>query len=195
MLWGFNVKGKVTPDMLNPAPVSVGALTVTGRSPVDAKTTNCVAAVFTATEPNAKEVGLTLSMGTSPSTCKVELFETLPSLALRVTVCVVPVHCEVAVNATVVDLAATVTVAGTVTAVLLLERLTFSPPLGAGALSVTAQASVPDPAMDALWQETALNTGDAASATGSPRRGTVPPQPHRASVRLQDRRRTRLARL
>jgi hypothetical protein len=46
--------------------------------------------------------------------------------------------------------------AGTVTAVLLLERLTVSPPLGAAALSVTVQASLTDPVMDVLLQENAL---------------------------------------
>jgi len=56
----------------------------------------------------------------------------------------------VAVKAALVAFAGTVTVAGTVTAALLLDRLILRPPLGAAALSVTVQASVPDPVMDAL---------------------------------------------
>jgi hypothetical protein len=40
---------------------------------------------------------------------------------------------------------------------LLLDRLTLSPPLGAAALNVTVQASDPDPVMDVLLQERALN--------------------------------------
>jgi hypothetical protein len=47
------------------------------------------------------------------------------------------------VNAAVVVPAGTVTDAGTVTEVLLLARVTANPPVGAAALSVTVQASVP----------------------------------------------------
>ena len=54
------------------------------------------------------------------------------------------------------EFAGTVTVAGTVTAVLLLERLTTNPPLGATAFNVTVQASVPEPVMEPLPQVTAL---------------------------------------
>jgi hypothetical protein len=55
--------------------------------------------------------------------------------------------------------AATVTEAGTVTAELLLARLTVNPLLAAAAFSVTEQASVPEPVMDAFVQETAISTG------------------------------------
>jgi hypothetical protein len=65
----------------------------------------------------------------------------------------------VAVKLAVVDPAATVTEAGTVTAELLLARLTANPPLGAAAFSVTAQLSVPAPVIDELVQLSALNTG------------------------------------
>jgi hypothetical protein len=68
------------------------------------------------------------------------------------------------VNVAVVEFAGTVTVTGTVTAGLLLDRLTLSPPLAAAAFSVTVQASVPAPVIDALLQVSALNTG----ATGVP---------------------------
>jgi len=63
----------------------------------------------------------------------------------------------VAVNPACVALAGTVTEAGTATAVLLLLRLTLNPPLGALRFSVTVQASAPDPVMDPLLQERALN--------------------------------------
>lgn len=66
----------------------------------------------------------------------------------------------VAVKAALVAFAGTVTVAGTVTAALLLDRLILRPPLGAAALSVTVQASVPDPVMDALLQESALSAAE-----------------------------------
>jgi hypothetical protein len=48
-------------------------------------------------------------------------------------------------------------VAGTVTAALLLAKLTLIPPYPAAPVSVTVQLSLPDPVMDALLQETALN--------------------------------------
>jgi hypothetical protein len=53
--------------------------------------------------------------------------------------------------------AATVTEAGTVTAALLLARLTVNPPLGATALKVTVQATVPAPVSDPLEHESALS--------------------------------------
>lgn len=55
--------------------------------------------------------------------------------------------------------AATVTEAGTVTAVLVDERLTLIPPLGAGALRDTVQASVAAPVMDPLAQANPFNVG------------------------------------
>ena len=55
--------------------------------------------------------------------------------------------------------AATVTEAGTVTAVLVDERLTLIPPLGAGALRDTVQASVAAPVMDPLAQANPFNAG------------------------------------
>jgi hypothetical protein len=64
----------------------------------------------------------------------------------------------VAVNAAVDAPAATVTEAGTVTALLLLVRLT-AVALAAAPVSVTVQASVATPVSDALVQETALTAG------------------------------------
>jgi hypothetical protein len=61
-----------------------------------------------------------------------------------------------------VAFAGIVTVAGIVTAELLLVRLTLSPPLAAPEFSVTVQASVPDPVMEPLMQERALNAAGAA---------------------------------
>jgi hypothetical protein len=61
------------------------------------------------------------------------------------------------VNLTLVLFFVTFTVAGTVTAGLLLDRLTTTPPVGASEVSVTVQESVPEPVMDAALQESALN--------------------------------------
>jgi hypothetical protein len=65
----------------------------------------------------------------------------------------------VAVKLPVEDPAATVTLAGTVTAELLLARLTANPPVAAAAFSVTVQLSVPAAAIDPLVQLNALSTG------------------------------------
>jgi hypothetical protein len=65
------------------------------------------------------------------------------------------------VNPALVAPTGTVTVFGTVTAELLLDRFTFRP-LGAAVLSVTVQASVPDPVMAPLMQDSALNAGGVA---------------------------------
>lgn len=54
----------------------------------------------------------------------------------------------VAVNVALLAPAGTVIDAGSVTEVSLLDRLTARPPLAAGALSETVQASVPAPEMD-----------------------------------------------
>ena len=63
----------------------------------------------------------------------------------------------VAEKATLVALAGTVTVAGRATAALLLERLTLSPLLPAAVLRFTVQASVPDPVIETLVQESVLS--------------------------------------
>jgi hypothetical protein len=65
----------------------------------------------------------------------------------------------VAVKLPVVAPAATVTLAGTVTAELLLARLTANPPLAAAAFRVTVQLSVLAVVIDPLVQLSALNTG------------------------------------
>jgi|SRR6266568_2382467 len=62
-------------------------------------------------------------------------------------------------NPTLAALAGTVTDVGTVTAEALLYKLTLIPPLGAVALSVTLQASVPDPAIDELLHVIAFKAG------------------------------------
>jgi hypothetical protein len=55
--------------------------------------------------------------------------------------------------------AGTLTDAGTVTALLLLERVTANPPGAAAAFRVTVQLSVPEPVMEAVVQLKLLRTG------------------------------------
>jgi hypothetical protein len=87
--------------------------------------------------------------------------ETPPALAVRVTACAVVTDETVAVNPALLALAGTTTVAGTVTAALLLVNDTLKPPLPAGPLNVTVQASLPAPLIDALLQDNALKVAAA----------------------------------
>ena len=160
---GFNVAGMVLPEIEKPAPVTATALTVTGAVPVEVKVTGWgVAAVFSTTLPNAKLVVLMLSAGTAAFNCRAKVLDRPPALAVIVTACAVATEATVAVNPALVAFAGTVTVLGTVTAELLLDRLTLSPPLGAAAVSVTVHASVPDPVMVPLLQYSALSAVGAA---------------------------------
>ena len=56
--FGFNVTGKVTPDTVYPAPLSVAELMVTGAVPVEVNVTGCVDGVFTVTSPNVRLAAL-----------------------------------------------------------------------------------------------------------------------------------------
>jgi hypothetical protein len=69
----------------------------------------------------------------------------------------VPKEATVAENPALVALAGTFTVAGTETTPSLLDRVTLSPPLGAAALRVTVQASVPATVMVPLLQLSELS--------------------------------------
>jgi hypothetical protein len=92
--------------------------------------------------------------------------ESVPEVAVKVVACVLVTDAIFAEKAALMALAGTVTVAGRVTAASLLERLTLSPPLPAAALRVTVQASVPEPVIEPLAQESALTVPGAVGATG-----------------------------
>src|SRR5579863_4632570 len=68
-----------------------------------------------------------------------------PSLAVTFAVCEALTEETAAVNEALAEPAGTVTEAGTATALLLLARLTTSPPLGAAPLNEAAQATAPAP--------------------------------------------------
>jgi hypothetical protein len=140
---------------------------VTGAVPVEVNVTGSVDGVFTVTLPNARLAGLIVNVAVplAAFSCRAKLLETLPALAVSVTACADVTDDTVAVNPALVAFAATVTVAGTVTAALLLARLTLKPPLPAAALSVTVQLSLPDPVIDALLQESALNACNSIGKT------------------------------
>lgn len=147
-----SVIGKLPPETVKPLPVTLAALMVTAALPVDVKISVCVAGEFRFTLPKAIVVAFTLSVATAAPSCRAKVFAKPPALAVSVTVCAALTADTVAVKLAVAAPAATVTLAGTATAELLLARLTANPPLGAAALSVTAQLSVPAPVIDELVQ-------------------------------------------
>jgi len=153
------VSGKVTPETVKPLPVKVAALTITAVFPVEDKVSVFVAAVFTLRLPNDRLDVLTPSVITDAPSCRAKVFATPLALAVSVTVCAVLTAETVAVKLALVDPAPTVTEAGTVTAELLLAKLTAKPPVGAAVFSVTVQLSVPAPVIDPLVHVSALNTG------------------------------------
>jgi hypothetical protein len=153
---GFNVIGNVTPDTEKPGPATVAELMVTGAVPVEVRIRGLVDVVFSATLPNAMVVALIPRVGVAAFNCRAKLAVTVPTLAVSVTACAVVTAETAAANLAVVALAGTVIVAGTATAVLLLERFTLRPPVGAGPVSVTLQASVPAPVKDEVLQKRVL---------------------------------------
>ena len=103
--------------------------------------------------------------------------ETAAELAVSVTFCAVATEETVAGNPTLVAFAGTITEVGTVTAELLLDRFTVSPPVGAAEVSVTAQASVPDPVIDPLLQVSVLRAAAGALAVPVPLKAIVAVEP------------------
>jgi hypothetical protein len=60
---GFKVTGKLAPERVNPVPVKVAALIVTGAVPLEVRVTGWVDVEPTATLPKLKLAGLTVSCG------------------------------------------------------------------------------------------------------------------------------------
>ena len=61
--FGFKVTGKLTPDIVKPAPVSAAELMVTGDVPVEVRVTGCVEAVLTVTLPKVRLAVLSVNCG------------------------------------------------------------------------------------------------------------------------------------
>jgi hypothetical protein len=148
-------------------------LIVTAAVPVELSVTVCVEAEFTETLPNARLVELTPSVGFDAPSCSAKVVETLPALADSVAVVAVVTAFTVAIKLPLLVPPANATLTGTVTAELLLARLTENPLLGAAVFSVTVQLSVPAPEIDPLEQLSPVSTGTPVplSATAVP----VPP--------------------
>lgn len=93
------------------------------------------------------------------SSCRAKVFDVLEELAVNVTICVVETGEATAEKLALVAPAATITEDGTVTADILLDRLTAWPPSGATALNVTVQLSLPAPVSEDDAQVSAFKTG------------------------------------
>jgi hypothetical protein len=80
-------------------------------------------------------------------------------VAVRVADCALLTEATLAVNDALVAVAGTVIEPGTVTALLLLERLTLWPPVGAEPDKLTVHVSASAPVMEVLLHDTALTVG------------------------------------
>jgi hypothetical protein len=90
---------------------------------------------------------------------------TLPAVAVRVAACVEATAATVAEKLAEVAPAGTVTEPGTTTAASLLPRATARPPVGAAAVSVTEQVSVPAAVYEFVAQLTELNAAVAEAVS------------------------------
>jgi len=155
----LSVAGRLTADDENPLPVTAIELTVTGAVPLEVRVTVCVVELFTETAPKEMLLAFTFSVGMPALSCSATLFDAPAVVAVRVADCELLTEATFAVKAAVVAVAGTVTDAGTFTELLLLERLTLSPPVGADPDRLTVQASAREPVIEVLPQETAVTVG------------------------------------
>jgi hypothetical protein len=151
------VSGKLLPDTVKPVPDTDAELMVTGAVPVDVSVTDFVTVVLTAMLPNAKLVELMLNFGFPAFNCRFRLSVTLPVFAAIFATCAESTQDTFAVNPALFVFAVTITVLGITTAALLLDKLTFCPPVGAGVFSVIVQGTDSEPVIDVLPQASALN--------------------------------------
>lgn len=106
-------------------------------------------------------LALMVSAGVAAFNCSARLFEELPDDALTVADCAVVTDATLAVKDAALAVAGTVTELGTVTALLLLESATVTPPVGAVPDNVTVHESLSAPVIEVLPQETPLTVGAA----------------------------------
>lgn len=150
----------MAPDTLKPEPVKTAELIVTACVPAEVKVSDCgVAAVLTCTLPKARLLELKVRVGTVAAgglSCTEVAFDTVPAVPEIVAVCEVVTADTVAENVALVAFAGTVIEAGTLTAALLLDRVTANPALGAAVVKFTATATDPEPVMDEPAQDNEL---------------------------------------
>lgn len=148
----MRVNGKVAPVMVKAEPLTVAELMVSASVPEEVRVTAWVDDDPTVTPEKAMLFELSVRAAFCPSSCSEKTFDSPPVVAVRTAVSLDVTLTAVALKVPVVDPAATVTVAGTVTSLVLLVRVTAVPPVGAAALRVTVQASVPAPVRVAFVQ-------------------------------------------
>jgi hypothetical protein len=68
--FGFNVSGKLAPEVEKPVPVSVAALMVTAAVPVEDSVIDCVVDELTDTLPKLRLEELMVSVGTAAFNCR-----------------------------------------------------------------------------------------------------------------------------
>src|SRR6185437_853718 len=120
------------PDIVNPVPLGVAELMVSGAVPEEVNVTDCGAeVVLRVTLPKLRLDVLSCNPGPNAPRLISKVLVAPPAEAVSVAVCAIVTSATVAVNWTVVAPAETVTDAGMVTASSLLERVTASPLLPA----------------------------------------------------------------
>ena len=159
---GFKVTGGMIPIAPNREPTTETDEIVTGAVPDEVRVTDLVAWVPTFTLPNETVVALRDSAGVAAFSCSARLCDELFALAVTVAVCAVLTEATLAEKDALDEPAGTVAPAGSVTAVLLLARLTLVPPVGAGPDKITAHGSTSDPVIDVLLQDIADTVGNGA---------------------------------
>jgi len=146
----------LVPDVEKPVPLTVTEETVRGAVPVELRVIVCTAGVLSVTLPNPSEVALILMAAVAAFNCNEVVRELFWAFAVSVTNWALLTEAALAVNVAVEVVAGTVIELGTLTALLLLARLTITPPVGAEPDKVTMHASASDPVIDVLAQDTAL---------------------------------------
>lgn len=147
---GLRLMGNALPERENPAPVTLAEFRVTATVPVEERISDCVLDELTVTPPKLMLEAFTDSVGTAAFNCSATFLEAPPAVAVSVAVCDVVTAEMVAKKTLEVTPLGTVTEAGTPTALLLLDRLTVIPALGAAAVSVAVHELLPAP-MKVLW--------------------------------------------
>lgn len=127
---GFNTAGSVAPETEKPVPLTLAEFTVTGVVPVELSITGCDTAVFTSTLPNPSDVPFTVRAAV-PADVEGEMVmlnavDAPCATAVIVATCVVATLATVALNPAVIAPDRTTTLLGTVTAGLLLVRVTWN---------------------------------------------------------------------
>ena len=152
--------------MENPVPLKLIDFTVTARVPVEVSVNGCDTGAFKATLPKPIDVAFTPNAAVPCAGERVteKLVDTPPALAVMVATSVVFTVLTFASKPVVSPSDLTVTSLGTVTAGLLLFRVTDSL-LGVFAERYTEHASVPAVLKALLPHDTRLSTGVAEAAT------------------------------